>query len=63
MSPEFPLRVIFDDGECVTVHSPEELMETFESIDSEDGRVWVRDGRDRNVRLRIRGGRVEVLEV
>ncbi len=63
MSPEFPLRVIFDDGECVTVRSPEELMETFESIDSEDARVWVRDGLDRNVRLRMRGGRVEVLEV
>jgi hypothetical protein len=25
--------------------------------------VWVRDERDRNVRLRMRGGRVEVLEV
>ena len=63
MSPEFPLRVIFDDGECVTVRSVEELMETFESIDSEDGRVWVRDGLDRSVRLRMRGGWVEVLEV
>lgn len=65
MTPDFPLRAIFDDGECVTIDSPEELMETFDSIDSTDARagVWIRDGRDRTVRLRMRGGFVEVLEV
>ena len=65
MSPDFPLRAIFDDGECVVVNSPEELVQRFDSIDSTDPRagVWIRDDRDRTVRLRIRGGWVEVLEV
>ena len=64
MSPDFPLRIIFDDGECVVVRSAEELTQTFDSIDSTDPRagVWIRDDRDRTVRLRIRGGWVEVLE-
>lgn len=63
MSPDFPLRVIFDDGECIVLSSPEELMSTFDSIDSSAPGVWVRDDRDRTVRLRMRGGFVEVLEV
>jgi hypothetical protein len=65
MSPEFPLRAIFDDGECITLASPEELMAAFETIDSTDPRagVWIRDAQDRTVRLRMRGGWVEVLEV
>jgi len=65
MSPDFPLRAIFDDGECVTVDSAEELTAAFDTIDSTDPRagVWIRDARDRTVRLRMRGGWVEVLEV
>ena len=65
MSPEFPLRAIFDDGECAVIESPEELMATFDTIDATDGRanVWIRDALDRTVRLRMRGGWVEVLEV
>lgn len=65
MTPEFPLRAIFDDGECVTIDSPEELLATFDTIDATDGRagVWIRDAYDRTVRLRMRGGWVEVLEV
>ena len=65
MTPDFPLRVIFDDGECVTLDSAEELMAAFDTIDSTDprARVWIRDARDRTVRLRMRGGWVEVLEV
>ena len=65
MSPDFPLRAIFDDGECVTVESPEELLATFDTIDSTDPRagVWIRDALDRTVRLRMRGGGVEMLEV
>ena len=65
MSPDFPLRAIFDDGECVVVASAEELVVTFDTIDSTDARagVWIRDARDRTVRLRMRDGRVEVLEV
>ena len=65
MAPEFPLRSITDDGECEVIDSPEELMSRVDSLDSTDpaGRVWVRDAYDRTVRVRMRGGMVEVLEV
>jgi hypothetical protein len=62
MKPEFPLRLIFDDGEVAVIESPEELMATIDSIDSDDPRVWVRDALDRTVRLRMRGGMIERLE-
>jgi hypothetical protein len=62
--PEFPIRILFDDGECLVVESPEELMAAVETIDSTDpaARLWIRDGRDRTVRLRMRNGWVEVFE-
>ena len=65
MSPEFPIRIITDDGECEVIDSPDELMSRVDSIDSTDpsARVWVRDAYDRTVRIRVRGGMVEVLEV
>ena len=65
MSPEFPLRIITDDGECEVVQSPEELMTSVDSLDSTDphARIWVRDAYDRTVRIRVRGGIVEVLEL
>ncbi len=65
MTPEFPLRIIFDDGEAQEIASAEELMETVDTIDSTDPRnhIWIRDELDRTVRLRIRGGIVEVFEV
>ncbi len=65
MAPEFPIRIITDDGECEVVSSPEELMTRVDSLDSTDpgGRVWVRDAYDRTVRIRMRGGNVELLEV
>lgn len=62
MKPEFPIRLIFDDGECTVVASPEELMETIDSIDSGEGRVWIRDAFDRTVTLRMRGGMIIELE-
>ena len=62
MKPEFPIRLIFDDGECVSISSPEELMETVDSIDSTDGGVWVRDALDRTVIVQMRGGAIERLE-
>jgi hypothetical protein len=62
MSPEFPIRIIFDDGACEVIDSPEDLMTRVDSIDSDDPRVWVRDANDRTVRLRMRGGMIEVLE-
>lgn len=64
MAPEFPIRVITDDGECEVIESPEALVERIDSIDSTDprARLWIRDACDRTVRLRMRGGMVEVLE-
>jgi hypothetical protein len=65
MSPEFPLRIITDDGECEIVTSPEELIRSIESLDSTDpkGRVWVRDAYDRTVLVRMRDGFIEVLRL
>ena len=65
MSPEFPLRIITDEGECEVIASPEELIRSIESLDSTDprGRVWVRDALDRTVLVRMRGGVVEVLRL
>jgi hypothetical protein len=65
MKPEFPLRLIFDDGECVVANTPEELIELIDTIDttSPGNRVWVRDVFDRTVRLRMHGGFVEEIEV
>ena len=63
MSPEFPIRIITDDGECEVIQSPEELVARLFDIDSEDPRVWVRDAYDRTVRIRMRGGIVEMLEI
>ena len=65
MTPEFPLRILLDDGECQVIGSPDELIQQIDSIDSTDpqARVWIRDALDRTVLLRMRGGMVEVLEV
>jgi len=63
MSPEFPIRILFDDGACEILDSPEDLLARVDSIDSSDPRVWVRDAHDRTVRLRMRGGMVELCEV
>jgi hypothetical protein len=63
-TPEFPLRIIFDDGEVEEIESAEELMERVDAIDSTDAgnRIWIRDGFDRTVLLRMRGGIVEIFE-
>lgn len=65
MTPEFPLRIITDDGECAVIASPEELMTAVDSLDSTDpaNRVWVRDAFDRTVLIRMRAGIVEVLRL
>ena len=64
MSPEFPIRIITDDGECEVIDSADDLMARVDAIDSTDpaARVWIRDAYDRTVRLRVRGGFVEVFE-
>ena len=65
MSPEFPLRIITDEGECEVIASPDDLIEHIESLDSTDprNRVWVRDALDRTVLVRVRNGFVERLEL
>jgi hypothetical protein len=65
MGPEFPIRIITDDGECEVVASPEELLNRVESLDSTDpgNRVWVRDAYDRTVRIRMRAGMIETLDL
>jgi hypothetical protein len=65
MAPEFPIRIITDDGECEVITSPDDLISSVDSLDSTDGasHVWIRDALDRTVRLRMRGGVIEVLEV
>ncbi|MFZ2494135.1 MAG: hypothetical protein WA208_21860 [Thermoanaerobaculia bacterium] len=65
MSPEFPIRIIDDEGECTVIESAEHLLEVVDSIDSTDPaqRVWVRDVLDRTVRLKMRHGFIELLEV
>ena len=62
MSPIFPIRILFDDGEAVELESPEAISTLFDAFDSDDPQVWVRDATDRNVKLRVRQGIVEVLE-
>ena len=65
MSPEFPIRVITDDGTCEVIDSPDDLIARVDSLDSTDpaNRTWVRDALDRTVLIRMRGGMVEVLTV
>ena len=63
MAPEFPIRIISDDGSVEVIESPEELMARVDSLDSSDPRVWVRDAYDRTVRIRVNGGMVERFEI
>ncbi len=65
MTPEFPIRIIHDDGECTVIETPEELLEQIDAVDSTDvaSRIWIRDALDRTVRLRLRHGIVELLEL
>ena len=59
MSPEFPIRILTDDGVCEVVDSPEDLIARIYDLDSADPKVWVRDAYDRTVNVRVRGGMVE----
>ena len=64
MTPIFPIRLIFDDGECRTIDTPEDLLDSLGTIDTADPRVgvWARDALDRTVLLRMQNGFVESLE-
>ena len=63
-TPEFPLRIIFDDGEVEEIESADDLLEKIDTIDStdRDNRIWIRDAEDRTVMMRIRSGIVEMFE-
>jgi hypothetical protein len=63
-TPEFPLRIIFDDGEVEEIESADDLLEKVDAIDStnRDNRIWIRDAEDRTVMMRIRSGIVEMFE-
>jgi hypothetical protein len=58
MQPEFPLRLIWSDGEVDLIEEPEELVDRFPSFDAveERDRVWIRDAFDRTVDVAIRDG-------
>lgn len=64
-APQFPIRLIFDDGDSQSIASPDALLQIVQSIDSTDPRsgVWIRDALDRTVILRMRGGDVELFDV
>lgn len=63
-TPEFPIRIIFDDGEAEEIESADAMLEMVDAIDSTDpaNRIWIRDALDRTVLLRMRSGIVEVFE-
>lgn len=61
--PKFPIRVIFDDGDCTTVDQPDDLFSYFSALDSAAPGVIVRDDLDRNVRVLMTGGEVQVLRI
>jgi hypothetical protein len=63
--PEFPIRIIFDDGQCDVIDSPQQLLDIHLSVDSrESGNgVWVRDALDRSVHLRCEMGQIVVFAI
>jgi hypothetical protein len=65
ISPQFPLRIIYDDGDSLVIETPEELLTEVDNVDSGDAgaRVWIRDALDRTVRLRMHGGEIQLLEL
>jgi hypothetical protein len=65
MEPQFPLRIIFDDGETTLIESPEEIFDHFTTVDSIDpaARIWIRDDDGRTVRIVMRDGIVECFEL
>lgn len=60
MQPEFPLRVIWSDGEVEVIEEPEALIDRFPSFDAvrERNAVWIRDASDRTVDVATRDGQL-----
>ena len=65
MSPVFPLKVAFDDGETWVLATAEEVAENLEWFDSEDGdrSVTVVDAQGRPVRLHVEAFQIIRCEV
>ena len=64
-APQFPIRIIFDDGACEFIDTPDELYTKLHSIDSTDpaNRIWIRDDQDRTVRIRMAQGELQILDL
>ena len=63
MTPAFPLRLIWADGEAEEIATAEELLDRFESFNSRVARdtVWIRDAEDRTVEFIVESGIVRTL--
>lgn len=63
--PQFPIRILFDDGGCEFIDTPDELFSKLDSIDSTDpkSRIWIRDDDDRTVKIRMSRGELHLLEL
>ena len=65
VEPQFPLRIIYDDGQMEVVDTPDDLVRRVDTLDTtvDNGRLWVRDDMGRTVSIRVVGGEVEHFEV
>ena len=62
-APQFPIRIIFDDGACEFIDTPDDLHAKLYSFDSADPKIWIRDNDDRTVKLHMMEGQIRVLRV
>ncbi|MBI2212363.1 MAG: hypothetical protein HYU52_01845 [Acidobacteria bacterium] len=65
LEAQFPLRIIYDDGQMEIVDSPDDLVRRIDTIDTtiDRGHVWVRDDTGRTVNVRVVNGEVQHFEV
>ena len=65
VEPQFPLRIIYDDGQMEVVDTPDDLVRRVDTLDTTVDRthLWVRDDLGRTVSIRVVGGEVEHFEV
>jgi hypothetical protein len=63
--PQFPLRIIYDDGQMEVIDSPDDLVRRIDTLDTTIDRshVWVRDELGRTVNVRVVGGEVQLFEL
>jgi len=65
MKPEFPLKVIFDDGDEWILNTVEEVEGSLEWFDSDEPEeeATILDKLNRPVRLKVQGLRLSVFEL